>query len=242
MEIKISTNLDNGQLQYSVEREVKETNEKEEAICRQFIEASNREEKEFTIEKRSQEYTTLFYRGIWFVRVKYTTNTKWIQIQIMGLNKDRDLVLKEISEDFRFSGNERIVIEDDDSICKLFPIVNDQIEQFIEAEEKRSTASGVDQIIFEDIKKLLLECGAEEKYIEYEKLSDRSRVCYLGSFLMVSYKTYKKKKSMLYYYDDQKEFDNISDIKDWLVQRVSKRIDAPDKDFHIQLFIKYHPE
>lgn len=173
-----------------------------------FLEEGYKTE-DFSIEHRSQEYTTLFYKAYWIARLKWTPDTKWIKIA----SNDGDQVLYLQSEKD---------ISEKASISKQF------IEYINQIEENRHSFSDEEQMILNDIRQIFLSCGFEKDNIEYVKMSGGLRISEPTHYIYISIKIYKRKKNQVLLRDEKGqekayEFDSISDIETVLEDYLKKR-------------------
>lgn len=174
-----------------------EIKEQEEAICQFFID--HMEDKEldlFSIEHRTEEYTTLVYQKNDFLRVKYTPDSKWLSISLSEEDranyKDDELFTMQSNKNQRHWKSR---IYDMDSLEQYIPLANRAcVKVVLQSEVELDTTS---QEIFEKLKSLLIDCGADAKYIRYEYTKAKTRVIYISWQHEISYKTFKKKPNQI---------------------------------------------
>lgn len=174
----------------------------------------------FSIEKRSEEYTTLLYKNIWIARIKATPVVQYIIIPAIDGNNKEYLPTN---------------IEATISEIKKFIDYMDAIGK------KKKNIPEKDLAIANKIKSFLIESGAEPDLIEIEKLSDRCRVLFLSGLVLIDFRTYKTKKSVLLLPNKTIEFDNIEEKEDLLKKIILTRLnDAEARALYEPIYNREH--
>ena len=168
----------------------------EEAVCEFFISnlSVDRDSTKFSIEHRTDAYTSLFYGNNNFLRVKYTPDSKWLSFSLS--NDDR----KKYSDDPLFvtqvnknQNHWRSVIASMDDLSKYIEIANNACYELKVCGD--DPLSEAEQAVGDRLKEIMIKVGAQENHFKFRHLSDHAEICYIHG--RIRYKCLKKKKSWI---------------------------------------------
>lgn len=151
----------------------------EQKVCEYFISklSSGREISKFKIERRADEYLSLFYGNNNFLRVKYTEKSKWISFFLS--NEDRviykDSPLFDMTED-KNTLHWKARIYSFDVLKNFIEIADHACHELKVCGSDPTTPQETEVCNY--IKEILLEVGAREEYIEYRHYSDKAGIYY----------------------------------------------------------------
>ena len=174
-----------------------EIKDQEEAICQYFIDRmENKDLSLFSIEHRAEEYTSLVYKNNDFFRVKYTPNSKWISIRVSESDREH----YENDELFSIQKNKnqshwKARIVDMDCLEQFVPLVDHACVELVDL--GKTELDPISQNIYNTLKKMLIECGADGKYIKYSYSKAQIRVQYISWQHEICFKVFKKKPNQL---------------------------------------------
>ena len=182
----------------SVTEYKKESNETEETVCTYIMRkmTENRDPKhKFVIQHKSDNYTTLVYRNIDLVRVKWTPQAKWIAIY-MGSKEMSD----KYKDDPRFieqSNKNQIQWRtgclDENDLEDRIPIILESFDS-IENYAPENNLSDMEKMYAVAAIKVMAEVtGDMENIYSHKKTGGFSIMYYCSTAMMFEIKTYKKK-------------------------------------------------
>lgn len=125
MEIKIGYDYTNNKI---ITNDPKVINEAEKDILTRMLSYIQCNPDDLSIVANSSDYTTLQYKSIDIIRIKYTNNAKWIKIRmsINDMRNEKDNPLFALQN----KKNESMWKCSINDIGKLYPFINRNIEQF----------------------------------------------------------------------------------------------------------------
>lgn len=169
--------------------------ENEERICQYFIDnlSGKKDVNKFTIEHRSQDYTSLIYGNNDFMRVKFTHASKWISFSLSENDRHKyeteplfNLTPKKTSIHWKASVNSY------DDLSKFLKIAENACYELKVAGSAPPTEA--EKIVCDYIKELLLAMGANEKYVTYHHYTSYAKTEYCGHDIF-KFKILKSKKN-----------------------------------------------
>ena len=168
----------------------------EEEICQYFIShlSSNHDKNKFSIEHRSEEYTSLFYGNNNFIRIKYTPESKWISIS--PSNEDRVIHINNPLFDMQLNKNQshwKSKIFSKEDLDKYLDIANNACYELKVCGDEPLTAQ--EKAVADELSNLMIRAGAKDGHFKYRHLSDHAEICYIQG--RIRFKCLKKKPSWI---------------------------------------------
>lgn len=173
-------------------------------VCNYFIDELvklGKDDSLFRIEQRCDRYLSLVYGNNDFLRVHISKrdNTKWITIAMYGENREKYINSELFSaQSNKISLHWKVDINDFSDYKKFISIANESCFVLKMAGEEPLTIE--EEKVGNYLKKLYIECGAEESDIYFRHLSDHAEIYYIEWPSTIKFKIYKKKNSCVWLY------------------------------------------